>query len=120
MGYALLFARSLSNTARKNQLNLETMRIQDRKTEITQRVAGIQKAEEAMKKQMENTPKDGGENPNIMFLQMYRETLLLIDKNMDARLACIKTQLSKIESEEQGINDALANAIGAATPKYSG
>lgn len=120
MGYALLFARSLANTARKNQLNYETMLIQDRKSEITQRLSYLQTAEDALKKQAENTPQNGGENPNVVYLQMFRDALVLMDKNLDARLACIKTQISKIESEEQGINDALANSIQAATPKYSG
>lgn len=120
MGYALLFARSLANTARKNQLNYETMMLQDRKTQIAKDIANIQKAEEAMNKQAENTPKNGGEIPNVVYLQLYKSMLQTIDKNLDSRLACIKTRISKIEAEEQGVNDALANAIGSSTPKYAG
>lgn len=120
MGYALLFARSLANTAKKNRLNYETMSIQHRKTEITNSLANIQKAEEAMKKNEEKTPQNGGEIPNVVYLQMYKDCLTLIDKNLDSRLACIKTQLAQIASEEQGVNDALASAISASTPKYAG
>lgn len=120
MGYALLFARSLRNTARKNQLNYETMNIQNRKTDLTQRIANLQKMEDAMKKQAENTPQDGGIIPNVTYLQMYREMLVSMDKNLDIRLVCIKTQISQIEAEEQGVNESLANAVASSTPKYAG
>ena len=119
MGYALLFARSLRNTARKNQLNYETMNIQNRKTDLTQRIANLQKMEDAMKKQAENTPQDGGIIPNVTYLQMYREMLVSMDKNLDIRLACIKTQISQIEAEEQGVNESLANAVASSTPLWS-
>ena len=38
MGYALMFARSLQNTARKHRLNYETMDIQNRQDNITKQI----------------------------------------------------------------------------------
>ena len=113
MGYALLFARSLSNTARKNQLNYETAMLQIRKSDITSNLADIQKAEEALKCQAENMPKDGGSVPARMML-------VSMDKSLDIRLACIKTQIAQIEAEEQGVNESLANAVASSIPKYAG
>ena len=120
MGYALLFARSLSNTARKNQLNYETAMLQIRKSDITSNLADIQKAEEALKSQAENMPKDGGPVPNLEYLKFARMMLVSMDKSLDIRLACIKTKIAQIEAEEQGVNESLANAVASSTPKYAG
>lgn len=120
MGYALLFARSLRNTARKNQLNYETAMLQYRKEDITRNLADIQKAEDAFKNQAENMPKDGGPVPNLEYLKFARIMLVSMDKSFDIRLACIKTQLAQIEAEEQGVDETLANQIAASTPRYAG
>jgi DNA repair exonuclease SbcCD ATPase subunit len=49
MGYALLFARSLHNTAKKNQLTYETMSIQNQKESITNQLGQIQQQENSVK-----------------------------------------------------------------------
>lgn len=115
MGYALMFARSLQNTARKNRLNYETMDIQNRQDNITKQISQLQNIENVLKAQ---TQADGGVSPDLMYLEMHREMLTLMSKNLDARLKCIQTQLSRIAAEEQGLQETLAAQIEASSPKY--
>ena len=49
---------------------------------------------------------------------MHREMLTLMSKNLDARLKCIQTQLSRIAAEEKSNEEVLAAQIEASTPKY--
>lgn len=115
MGYALMFARTLQNTARKNRLNYETMDIQNRQDNITKQISQLQNIENALKAQ---TQADGGVSPDLMYLEMHREMLTLMSKNLDARLKCIQTQLSRIAAKEKSNEEVLAAQIEASTPKY--
>lgn len=117
MGYALMFARALQNTAKKNRLNYESMNIQNRQTQITNQLTKLQQQEDAIKAQVKD---NGGISPDLAYLSLYRDMLNLMSKNMEARLKGIQTELAHIAAEEQGVNDALAAQIEASTPKYVG
>lgn len=117
MGYALMFARALSNTAKKNQINYETMYLQNRKENITKQLAGIQQLESSM---VEAAKQKGEEAPDVSYLQMYREMLTLMSNNLDTRLKYLQTQLTAVSAEENSINEALNAQISASTPKYAG
>lgn len=117
MGYLLMFARSLQQTAKKNQLSYESIKIQNQKENITNQLAGLQQMENAMIAQAQQ---DGEEAPDMSYLNSYRSILNFMSNSLDLRLQTIQTQLAKITAEEQSINDSLNAQIQASVPKYAG
>ncbi|MGN0015557.1 MAG: hypothetical protein ACI37T_09095 [Candidatus Gastranaerophilaceae bacterium] len=117
MGYLLMFARSLQQTAKKNQLTYETIKIQNQKDNITNQLADIQQMENAMIAQAQQ---NGEEAPDMSYLNSYRSILNFMSSSLDIRLQTIQTQLAKISSEEQSINDSLNAQIQSSVPKYGG
>lgn len=115
MGYLLMFARSLQQTAKKNQLTYETIKIQNQKDNITNQLSSLQQMENAMIAQAQQ---NGEEAPDMSYLNSYRSILNLMSSNLDIRLQSIQTQLAKITAEEKGQQEALNAQIQASVPKY--
>ena len=110
MGYLLMFARSMQLTARKNQLNYETIMIQDRQQSITNQLSQLQMMADSM-------PKD---SPNLQYLEMQKQMLTMMNNNLETRLKYIQTQLNVVAAEEQKAEETLQAQIAASTPKYVG
>ena len=110
MGYALLFARQLANTARKNRCNCQIMTEQFRKKDLTNQIAFIQK-------QIDSLPKD---SQDIQFLEFHKTMLSQTMNFIDTRLAYLQAQAQKAAAEEQPLAEALNNQIVASAPKYVG
>lgn len=108
MGYALLFARQLSNTARKNRLNYEIMSVQNRKNDITSQMAIIQGYIDQMPKDSQTAP----------FLEFQKQMLAQTMSFLDSRIATLQAQAQKAAAEEQPIAEALNAQIQASAPKY--
>lgn len=110
MGYALFFARKLNNITKKNQLNYQMMHLQNRKTNIANRMTVLQKQIDAMPEGC----------PTIQFLEFQKNSLAFFDQILDTQLETIKTRLSAISAEEKSVDDALTAQIAASAPKYVG
>lgn len=110
MGYALLFARQLANTARKNRLNYEVMNVQNKKNNITNQITLLQNC-------INMLPKDSQE---VVFLEFQKQMLAETMKFLDTRIASLQAQAQKAAAEEQPIAEALTNQISLSTPQYMG
>lgn len=117
MGYLLLFARSLQQTARKNQLTYETIKIQHQKEDITNQLSNIQQMENAMIAQAQQ---NGQEAPDMSYLNSYRSILNFMSSNLDIKLQSIQTQIASISAEEKSQQETLNAQIQASAPKYAG
>lgn len=110
MGYALLFARQLANTAKKNRLNYEIMYSENRKKDIASQMTVIQQC-------MLTLPKD---SQDINLLEFQKQMLTNMSNFLDTRIASLKAQVQKAAAEEQPLAEALAKQVAASAPKYVG
>lgn len=117
MGYLLMFARSLQQTARKNQLSYEKIQIQNQQNGITNQLSSLQQIENIMIAQAQQR---GEEAPDMSYLNSYRSILNLMSKNLDVKMQSIETQIAKITAEEKSQQEALNAQIQASSPKYAG
>lgn len=109
MGYLLSFVRSLHLNAKKNQLTYEQISIQNKQERITNRLGMIQQF-------AANIPKD--DEGSLQMIELQKQMLTMMSNNLETRLKTIQTQLAKVSSEEQAIDQVLPDQIARSVPKY--
>ncbi|MCR5261708.1 MAG: hypothetical protein K6C94_07710 [Candidatus Gastranaerophilales bacterium] len=109
MGYLLSFMRSMQVSAKKNQLSLEQILIQNQQERITSKLG-------LLTQMAANIPKD--DEGSLQMIEFQKQMLTMMSNNLEARLKVIQTQMQVAASEEAKLNEVLPNQIAASTPKY--